>query len=507
MDLGIAVKKALSAPAIGFNEIMMDKQIKHDKELILNGDPTESQKSLLEEKVKNQRLMNWIPLSIMLGVIAVSFSPYTMEYYEAGMNALTVATENLDTVTSNIEPTKELTAKIAEYGNAYFDYASDIVKTAYESINNTFIATTLTSYIAMRSIIGSVKLPIDLIQEKLDFKDKYQSENKILEMLKDYSGDDTINKYNNFDLFNGSLMFNKNFFKANVTKSNYIEKIKLLSVKAWNFVEHYPENLKMKEITSLISENQDFDIFKSKLVDSDPSLTDEEIDKLFPKNKLKDRKSDLMKLSEEALKGAKQSKLEDELILMTHLALKSKSPLEDKKTFLIDIVPMLIEIEKSVDYKNKSKINDFKKNIGLDFDFSKEIDQEILNNTIESLNDRKINRTVKKGISDIVRKDKIYRIPESTYYEKELLSITKQKIDDAVLKDLIVERKIGKAEDKLEEINGKKYNLFSHKDKRDMSEKHEENKILQMIQKGNERDYLIEVDLKEKSKNDKKLRR
>ena len=143
----------------------------------------------------------------------------------------------------------------------------------------------------------------------------------------------------------------------------------------------------------------------------------------------------------------------------------------------------------------------------MDFDFSKEIDQDLLNNTIESLNERKINRTMEKGISDIVRKDKIYRIPESTYYEKELFSITKQKIDDAVLKDLILERKRNKAEDKLEEINDKKYNLFSHKDKRDMSEKHEENKILQMIQKGNERDYLIEVNLKEKSKNDKKLRR
>lgn len=195
------------------------------------------------------------------------------------------------------------------------------------------------------------------------------------------------------------------------------------------------------------------------------------------------------------------------LILMTHLALKSKSPLENKKDFLVGIVPILTEIEKSVDYKNKSKINDFKKNIGLDFDFSKEVNQDILNNSIESLNDIKINRAIKKGISDIVRKDKIYRMSESTYYEKELFSITKQKIDNAVLKDLIIERKTRKSKDKLEEINDKKYNLFSNKDKRDMSEKHEENKILQMIQKGNERDYLIEVDLKEKSKNDKKLRR
>ncbi len=230
-------------------------------------------------------------------------------------------------------------------------------------------------------------------------------------MLKKHSGNENINKYNDFDLFNQGNLFNKYYFKANKQGFSVLKKINLILAKTINILQKTEFCYKQKELTKMIENNYNKD-YMIKKIKNNLDINDEHIDLIFPSKEPEKHNSIIQSLNEEALNKAKLRKIEEELILSFYLVHTSKKISKKKKKEHIDIL------------KKRSK----------DFFKSKHLRA---NNNLQKIlkNENKTNSFLKKielAIPHIIdKKNKtINRIPESTYFEKELIFIINEKIEE-----------------------------------------------------------------------------
>jgi hypothetical protein len=321
-------------------EIREQYKAKKNYDDIKKNNLSKKELEIVQRNYKKENIKIWLPISASI-VIMSSFLVYNGYYTEKNELLNEIGREFTERI-SKISPEniadeqKILNMKYKEFeeelffGQSILGVTKGVLGEAYEKINLGTFLYGLGLYSTLKTGISFLNNPIKRSIEDNIFNRNQKTEKDTIDFFKKVVGNESLNKFNNFELFDMALNLNKNLNEIQENPENFLERG--LNSAIYNIKKKlFKEKNKLEEMETFIYSIRKEDNFKETIKKMSKEISEEDLEAFFSSTNRKDRRKEISDLINDSIQFTHYKKLEEELILRSFLILSSEGKEKENK--------------------------------------------------------------------------------------------------------------------------------------------------------------------------------